>query len=92
LFGRVTAAFKGCTPPGVALQPTTAEALCGPTPTVGGTYLLTLPAAAAAGGGPWRLQGCDFGRPWAAVAAADRRALRRINPLVCPGVPAAPCN
>jgi len=88
--GRVTASFKGCTPRAVTLQLPTVASLCGPTPKVGGTYLLTLPAAAVGRRGSVRLQGCNFGRPWAAVAEGDRRALRRLNPLVCPRAPAAP--
>ena len=58
------------------------SALCGVRLTVGETYLFVLRAADP--DGSYSVSSCDTFLRWANVKKADRRALWRINSLVCP--------
>jgi len=80
--GRVGSSFKGCTPRLIRLTSGANSALCGVRLTVGEVYLFLLRAAGS--DGSYSVSSCDTFPRWADVGRADRRALRRINSLVCP--------
>lgn len=82
----VGTAFVGCTLRRILLSTPAATAAadggCATALTIGKVYLLVLPAADA--NGTYRVRRCGPQREWAAVGAADRHMLWRVNGMVCP--------